>query len=199
MKNIEFKDLRLFWTQLDKKGIAVEALAFLSVLLLCFFIIQGVKNRAISYEESIKQAYSNIKSAEKRRSDLIPNLVECVRAYSEYEYRTTLAIVEARYGNVNIDSIARSGDGDLISREVKDKISIVVEHYPNLKAQKNYQNLMRELSLTENKILRERITYNKQVTSYKSFVRQFPSKQLLSLAGYDVMDCERLEFEDISM
>ena len=103
--------------------------------LLCFFIIQGVKNRAISYEESIKQAYSNIKSAEKRRSDLIPNLVECVRAYSEYEYRTTLAIVEARYGNVNIDSIARSGDGDLISREVKDKISIVVEHYPNLKAQ----------------------------------------------------------------
>ena len=198
MKNIEIEEQKLPLTQLDKKDIAIGIGAFIGLLLFWFFVIQGVKNQAISYEESIKQTYSYVKAEEQRRLDLIPNLVECVRAYSEYEYKTTLELVKARSGDGNIDSIAHSCEGDLLSREVQDKISVVVERYPDLKAQKNYQDLMNELSITENRIVSVRKAYNQEVTRYKSFVRQFPSKQLLKLTDYEVIDYERLEFGNIS-
>lgn len=196
MKHIKIEEQCHFWNQVDKKGITIGVGAFMGALLLCFFIIQGTKNRAVSYEEAIKQAYSYVKTEEQRRLDLIPNLVECVKAYSEYEYKATLEVVKARSGN--IDSIAHFGNGDLISKEVKDKISVVVERYPDLKAQKNYQDLMNELSITENRIVEVRKAYNQEVTRYKSFVRQFPSKQLLKLTDYEVVNFERLEFENIN-
>ena len=77
-------------------------------------------------------------------------------------------------------------------------IAAVAEAYPDLKSQKNYQELMNELAITENKIADIRKFYNKEVTDYKRFVRQFPNKQILGLSGYEVKDYERLEFENTS-
>lgn len=68
-----------------------------------------------------------------------------------------------------------------------------------MKSQKNYQDLMNELSITENKISQMRKHYNKNVTDYKRFVRQFPSKQILSVRGYEIKDYERLTFENSSV
>ncbi len=170
-----------------KKALIIAA-ALVAVVLLGIFAVQGVKNRAISYEESIEQANSYVTAEEKRRFDLIPNLVECVKAYDEYEYKALIELAQAR-----------SGNGDADSKEIKDRINVVVERYPDLKAQKNYQDLMNELALTENKIVEVRKAYNQQVTRYKRFTRQFPSKQLLSLTDYEVLDYERLEFEKNSV
>jgi LemA protein len=78
-------------------------------------------------------------------------------------------------------------------------IEAVAEAYPDLKAQKNYQELMNELSISENKIADIRKFYNKEVTSYKRFVRQFPNKQILSMMGYEIKDYERLEFKNTSV
>ena len=170
------------------KKILVAILALVGIVLLFVFSVQGVKNRAISYEESIEQADSYVKAEEKRRFDLIPNLVECVKAYDEHEYKTLTELAKAR---------STGTDADV--KEIKTQIAAVVERYPDLKSQKNYQDLMNELALTENKIVEVRKAYNQQVTRYKRFVRQFPSKQLLSLTDYEVLDYERLEFENNSV
>ena len=170
------------------KKVLVIVLALVAIVLLSIFAVQGVKNRAISYEESIEQADSYVKAEEKRRFDLIPNLVECVKAYDEHEYKTLIELAKAR---------SNGSDADV--KEIKTQIAAVVERYPDLKSQKNYQDLMNELALTENKIVEVRKAYNQQVTRYKRFVRQFPSKQLLSLTDYEVVDYERLEFENSSV
>ena len=146
--------------------------AVIAVALMGLFIVKGVENRAISYEQSIEQAGSNVETEEQRRFDLIPNLVECVKAYDKHEYETLTAVVEARRGGQISDV-----------EDIKTMIAAVVERYPELQSQKNYRELM-------NKIVEVRKLYNKTVTIYKRFVRQFPSKQLLSLTGYEVKDYE---------
>ena len=162
--------------------------AVAAVILGSLFIVMGVENTAISYEETIENAAGNIRVEEKRRFDLIPNLVETVKAYDKHEYETLMGVVEAR----------RNGDLGNID-DIKNLITAVAEAYPDLKAQKNYQDLMNELAITENKISDIRKFYNKNVTDYKRYVRQFPSKQILSLRGYEVKDYDRLSFENTSV
>ena len=162
--------------------------AIIAVVLVCLFAVKGVENRAISYEEVIGNAESAVKAEEKRRFDLIPNLVECVKAYDEHEYKTLTELAKAR-------STGTDADVD----EIKTMIAAVAEAYPDLKSQKNYQDLMNELAITENKIVEVRKAYNTEVTRYNRFTRQFPSKQLLSLAGYEVKEYERLVFENSSV
>ena len=163
--------------------------ACVAFVLLCIFIMMSVENKAISYEENIENSASTIRVEEKRRFDLIPMLVETVKEYDKHEYETLVGVVEARKGNTT------AGNVD----EIKAMIAAVAEAYPDLKAQKNYQELMNEMSITENKIADIRKFYNRNVTDYKRFVRQFPNKQILGIRGYEVKDYERLEFENTSV
>ena len=160
--------------------------AVVSIVLVCVFIGQGVKNRAIVFEESIKNASSLIQVQEKRRFDLIPNLVETVKGYDKHEYETLSKIISER------------GVNNKTTGDIRTIINAVAEAYPDLKAQKNYQDLMNELALTENKIAAIRGSYNSEVTRYKRYIRKFPSKQILDLLGYEELAAERLEFENTS-
>lgn len=162
---------------------AVVAVIFISGL-----IVMSTENKAIYYEEAIEQTGGNIRVEEKRRFDLIPNLVDCVKEYDAHEYNTLKDVIAAR-------SSGSARDVD----EIKTMIAAVAEAYPDLKSQKNYQELMNELAITENKIAEMRKFYNRNVTDYKRFVRKFPSKQILSIRGYEVKDYERLEFEHSSV
>lgn len=162
--------------------------AIVAVVLLGMFIVMGVENRAISHEEAIENTAGNIRAEEKRRFDLIPNLVDCVKQYDEHEYNTLRDVVAARASG----SISNVDD-------IKTMIAAVAEQYPDLKSQKNYQELMNELAITENRIVEVRKVYNKEVTMYKNYIRKFPSKQILSMRGYEVKDYERLEFENSSV
>lgn len=165
--------------------------SIVSFILLLILVAKGVENRAITYEEAIENTAGDIRVEEKRRFDLIPNLVECVKAYDEHEYKTMVDVIKARQGAGESDS--------KIAADVKMMINAVAEAYPDLKSQKNYQELMNELALTENKISEMRKFYNKNVTAYKRYIRQFPSKQILDLSGYEFKDYERLEFENTSV
>ena len=171
------------------KKIIIIITCVIGTIMLFTCICFGIENKAIAYEEAIENTDGNIRVEEKRRFDLIPNLVECVKEYDKHEYETLMGIVEKRTNNTT--------DGFNIN-EVKTILNAVAEAYPDLKSQKNYQELMNELSITENKISEMRKFYNQQVTNYKRYTRQFPSKQILSLVGYNVLDYERLEFDNIS-
>lgn len=171
------------------KKILLVIAAIVAVALMGVFIVMGVENRAISYEEAIENTAGNIRVEEKRRFDLIPNLVDCVKQYDEHEYNTLKDVIAARSAGGQTASVD----------EVKTMIAAVAEAYPDLKSQKNYQELMNELAITENKISEMRKFYNRNVTDYKRYIRQFPSKQILNMRGYEFKDYERLDFENSSV
>ena len=156
----------------------------LAVVLLTIFALNSVPNKAISYEEQITTAQSEIKIQEKRRADLIPNLVDCVKEYDKHEYETLMAVVEAR---------GTSSDSSV--QEIQTMINAVAEAYPELKSNENYKELMNELSTTENKIAQVRSNYNEWVSKYNSYTRKFPNKQILSFLGYEVTEYQKLTFD----
>ena len=172
--------------KINKMSLIIIAIV-VAVILLFVFSFQGVQNKAISYEEQISTAQSDIKVQEKRRADLIPNLVDCVKAYDEHEYNTLMAVIAAR-----------GSDSDATAAEVTKTISIVAEAYPELKSSENYRELMNELSITENLISTHRKTYNEAISDYNKYVKSFPARLFLGITGYDRQHFERINFDGLS-
>ena len=154
-----------------------------AVALMFVFIFQGVQNHAIGLEEQITTAQSEIKIQEKRRADLIPNLVDCVQAYDEHEYNTLKDVIAQRGTNT-----------DAAVQEVTTMINAVAEQYPQLQSNTNYQQLMTELATTENLIAQTRTNYNIWVSQYNTYVRKFPNSSILSMLGYERQTFEKLNF-----
>lgn len=154
----------------------------IAVLLLLIFGTQGYQNKAFALEEQVNSAQSAINIQEKRRSDLIGNLVECVKEYDKYEASTLEKIVSERgqVGDVNGAMTA---------------IAAVAEAYPELKSNENYKQLMNELSMTENMIAEHREYFNSQVKEYNRYVRKFPTRVFLNLFGYDIVQYKYLEYD----
>lgn len=148
-----------------------------------FLVSKSVENKVVILEESISEANAGISKEEQRRVDLFGNLVDAIQNYNEYEAITMEKIVDAR-------NTAKKGEVEAAS----EKLSVVVEQYPDLKSQKNYQSTMKEFSITENRLANYRDNYNDAVKKYNRFVRKFPNKQLLSFSGYDLRNFKYLDF-----
>lgn len=165
------------------KLLGISFASFLLVVVLGVFAINGVQNKAIVLEEQINVAYSDISVQEKRRVDLIYNLVDTVKQYDKHEASTLQGVVDAR----------SNGKGEI--SDVTTLISSVAESYPELKSNENYKELMNELSVTENLIAQYRSNYNKQIKEYNRYVKKFPNKQMLGLLGYEVTDHDYLNYD----
>lgn len=147
------------------------------------FLVHNAENNAVGMEEQINSALSEINVQEKRRADLIPNLVECVKAYDRHEYETLLAIVQER------------GADDETVNSVQLAVHAVAEAYPELSSSDNYRQLMTELATTENLIANYRNAYNQRVREYITYVRRFPHSFLFNLTGYQPKEYEYLHYE----
>ncbi|MNL91000.1 LemA family protein [compost metagenome] len=167
-----------------KTGIII-GLAALAVILLAVFAVNGYQNKAIALEEQVNSATSDVNVQEKRRVDLIYNLVDVVKQYDKHESETLLKVVEARKGSTSDKEI----------KEVNTLLSATVEAYPELKANTNYNNLSNELATTENLIMQTRNNYNYQVKEYNRYIRKFPNKQFLGMLGYETQNYNYLNFE----
>lgn len=158
--------------------------ALLAVVLVFVFAFQGVQNHAIGLEEQITTAQSEIKIQEKRRADLIPNLVDCVQAYDEHEYNTLKDVIAAR-----------GSSSDEVVGDIMASINVVAEQYPALKSNENYKQLMTELATTENLIAQTRTNYNTWVSQYNTYIRKFPNRGILSMLGYEGQNFEKLNYD----
>lgn len=156
----------------------------LSVIIFNVILFAGTSNKAIVYEEQIKESKSAIKIQEKRRVDLITNLVDTVKSYNNYEQETITKIIDARNKAIN---------GNI--KEVKSVINAVAEQYPNLKSNENYKQIMTEMSVTENLITEYRNNYNYQVKEYTKYIKRFPTNIILSILGYDKKEYSYLDYE----
>lgn len=142
------------------------------------------QNKAISLEEQVNESSSAIEIQEKRRVDLILNLVDTVKSYDNHEKETLTLLTEAR---------SSASEGKVEDAQLA--IQAVTEAYPELKSQANYQQLMTELSVTENLIAEHRNNYNIQVKAYNKHIRKFPNSLILGIMGYEQIDSTYLEYE----
>lgn len=156
------------------------------VSMIVFFVIFALatQNKAINLEEQINESLSAIDVQEKRRVDLIYNLVDTVQVYDKHEKETLTLLTEAR---------SKASNGNI--EEARLMIDAVAEAYPELKSVENYKTLMNELSITENLIAEHRSNYNIQVRAYNKHIRTFPNKHLLDLIGYEKIDVNYLEYD----
>jgi LemA protein len=136
-------------------------------------------------EEAVKAAWGNVEAAYQRRNDLIPNLVEVVKAYAKHERETLTAVTEARakVGSIQMNkdiledpkafSQFQNAQGAMTS--ALSRLMVVVERYPDLKANQNFQDLQHQLEGTENRINVARTRYNQAVEVFNSSIRVFPN------------------------
>ena len=156
----------------------ISLVGVIAIVIFGIFGVQSFQNHAISLEEQVESASSDIKIQEKRRVDLVYNLADCVKQYDKHESETLKAIVSGR----------TSGSNDI--ENVTTAISAVSEAYPELKSSENYKQLM-----TENLIAEYRENYNKSVKSYRKYVKAFPQRSFLNMLGYDKKEFELLDFD----
>lgn len=166
-----------------KVGI-IAAVGCIAVILLGVFFVQSYQNRAISLEERIGTAKSDIHVQEKARVDKVYNLADCVKQYDKHEAEIIEAIAAGRGG----------ANGDI--ENVQTVIKAVAEAYPELKSSDNYQKFMNELITIENTIAEYRSNYNKRVEEYNRYVKGFPARVFLGWTGYEVNTYSKLEFEN---
>lgn len=184
----------------------IIAIVFLLVLILCIGYFVSVYNKLVTMRERHKNAFSQIEIQLKRRYDLIPNLVETVKGYMTHEKETLTAVIEARNTALGGLKAAAAGPGDpaamqkLASAEAGlsgalGRLNMVIERYPELKANENMAQLTEELTSTENKVSFARQAFNDAVTAYNTYKKQFPPIIVAGMSGH-AQDAALLEFED---
>ena len=164
------------------------------IVLLAVFVI-GIYNALIRLRNQVDNAWSQIDVQLKRRHDLIPNLVETAKGYMEHERGTFEAITEARSRAMGANTPAEAGKAEGALTDALSKFMLVVENYPDLKANANFLSLQETLTSTENKIAFSRQGYNDQVLFYNNKIQMFPSNIIAGMFNFGKRDFFEIENE----
>ena len=141
-------------------------------------------NRFVSQEEAIKAQWAQVQNQLQRRNDLIPNLVETTKGYAQHEESVYKDIADARSRLLAAKSPEETIQAANQQTTALGRLLAVVENYPQLKANEQFNRLMDELSGTENRIAVERMRYNEKVQEYNTSRRQFPANVTARLFGF---------------
>jgi len=168
--------------------------AIFLLLLWTYSSFKHFQNTAVEMQESVSAQWGNVEAAYQERNDLIPNLVNTVKGYAKHEKETLEAVIKARASatQVKIDADhltpekirqfqeAQKGLSGALSR-----LLLVVERYPELKADKHFLELQSQLEGMENRIRVERTRYNKITKTYNTFIRKFPNSIWARILGFE--------------
>jgi LemA protein len=155
------------------------------IVLIPFFYLKGTYNSLVRMDEEVKAAWAQVENQLQRRYDLIPNYVETVKGYAAHEKEVFLRVTEARSkvsGAANIQDKIQANNA--LSSALA-RLLVVVERYPELKANINFIRLQDELAGTENRIAVERRRYNETVKTYNITIRRFPTNLLAGMFGFE--------------
>jgi LemA protein len=141
-------------------------------------------NKFVGQEEAVKAQWAQVQNQLQRRNDLIPNLVETVKGYASHEEGVFKDIADSRSRLLNAKSPEETISAANAQTNALGRLLVVVENYPNLKANEQFNGLMDELSGTENRIATERMRYNERVQEYNTSRRQFPGNITAKLFSF---------------
>ncbi|RLD14749.1 LemA family protein [candidate division KSB1 bacterium] len=182
-----------------KKGFLVWLLVGVGIILLiglsAFVTVKNYYNTFVTLEENVNQSWAQVENVYQRRADLIPNLVEVVKGYAKHEKETLQAVVEARSkvgGQIKVganvlndpQAFARFQQAQDALTSALQRLMVVVERYPDLKANQNFLDLQAQLEGTENRIAVERRRFNEAVQAYNTAIRKFPGNIIASMFGF---------------
>lgn len=176
-----------------KKSWIVIAVIVLLIIIM-YTSIKGTYNKMVTMDETVTSQWAQVENVYQRRADLIPNLVATVKGYADFEQKTLTDVIEARSKatSVTIDptnlneasmqqfQAAQDGLSSALSR-----LMVVVERYPDLKANLGFLDLQTQLERTENRITVERMNFNTKAQEYNSYIRSFPKNIYASLFGFE--------------
>ena len=176
------------------KKSTIILIAIVVVIFLMISSAVGKYNNMVTLEEGVDASWAQVENVYQRRADLIPNLVATVKGYAEHEQETFTAVTEARskVNNINVEGIAnnpqalqnfQAAQGQLSS--ALSRLMVVVEKYPDLKANQNFLDLQTQLEGTENRIAVERNRFNKSAQGYNTIIRRFPGSIYAGMFGLE--------------
>ena len=158
---------------MDKAGIIIIIVVGLLFVLVCYCI--GIYNKLVNARNKADNQFSQIDIQLKRRSDLIPNLVETVKGYAKHEEGTLTAVIEARNKAISANGVNAKVEAENELTGTLNKLFALTEAYPELKANENFLSLQNDLKDTEDKITYARQFYNDTAMNFNNLVEMFPS------------------------
>ena len=151
----------------------------------------------VEKQEAVTAQWAQVENVYQRRSDLIPNLVSTVKGYADFEQETLTAVIEARSKSTSVNIDASKLDASSIQKfqaaqdglsSALSKLMVVVERYPELKANQNFLELQSQLEGTENRIAVERRKFNETAQAYNTYIRKFPNNMIAGMFEFEKSD-----------
>lgn len=167
------------------KGTIIGIVIVVVIGLLLYGFVKGTYNDLVRQDEGVKTAWAQVEAVLQRRLDLIPNLVETVKGYQIHEKEVLIGVTEARAKVAGAGSLPEQIEANQGLSSALSRLLVVVERYPELKANQNFLALQDELAGTENRINVERRRYNEAVRDYNVRARSFPANIVASLFGFE--------------
>ncbi len=177
---------------MNKKNRTLIIIAIAVVLAIMWGV--GKYNGFVAFEEGVTGQWANVENVYQRRADLIPNLVNTVKGYADFEQETLIGVIEARAKatSVTIDPSNLTPQSMATFQEAQDGLSsalsrllVTIERYPDLKANQNFLELQAQLEGTENRIAVERRKFNGIVRGYNTTIRKVPASIIAGITGFD--------------
>ncbi len=177
---------------MKKSWIVIIIIVVIIILIYSWF--KGSYNNMVTYEEGINTSWANVENVYQRRADLIPNLVNTVKGYAEHEKQTLTDVIEARAkatsvsinpGELTAASMQQFQQAQAGLSSALSKLMVVVERYPDLKANQNFLELQAQLEGTENRIANERRKFNETTKIYNIYIKKFPKNILANMFGFE--------------
>ncbi|MDT8902439.1 LemA family protein [Anaeroselena agilis] len=165
------------------------------IAVVALLVVFGISsyNGLVGMNENVNGKWSQIENMLQRRADLIPNLVSTVKGYAAHEQQAIAAVADARAKLAGAAGPAAKAQANGELNTALSRLLVVVENYPNLKADKNFRALMDELSGTENRIAVARKDYNDAVQGYNTKIRSFPTTIFAGMMGFGPKEYFRAE------
>ena len=167
------------------KGLKIS-LVVVGIIAVIAILFGGMYNGMVSSKENVDTKYADISVQLQRRADLIPNLVATVKGYVEHEEETINSVNIAREKLISANSVSDKANANNELTTALTNLMVIVENYPDLKANTNFIQLQDELAGTENRIAVSRKDYNDAVKEYNTSIKRFPKNIFAGMFGFDV-------------